>query len=300
MTSWVREITLNWIERVALNIIKAGPIPRHIAFIMDGNRRYATQAHLQLAEGHYKGFDKLSELLQWCQQLGVHEITVYAFSIENFKRNTSELETLMQLARDKFTRLLEEQDKLNERGICIRVIGNLALLPVDIQQKMVQAMLLTRHNTNAILNVAMSYTSRDEITDAVRTVVQGVADGELQQPAVTKDVLFRCMYSRHATEPDLLIRTSGELRLSDFLLWQVSATVILFTKRYWPGFTFWHFLYSIFYYQRHYRDTAAARHHLNQITDATHVDTPNKIKSFLEDTERKRLKQMQDFVGLVN
>lgn len=225
--SWVRDSTLTWFQRIAVNVIKCGPLPNHVAFIMDGNRRFATKTHLQSkTDGHIKGFDKLSEALEWCLEVGIKEVTVYAFSIENFKRSSDEVETLMSIARDKFGRLMEEKDKLNERGICIRIIGNLAMLPLDLQRNMAEAMLLTQHNTNAILNVAFAYTSRDEITESIRTIVRGVEDKELRPEDVSDSLIRRCMYSRLSPDPDLLVRTSGEARLSDFMLWQVSFIII--------------------------------------------------------------------------
>lgn len=191
---------------------------------MDGNRRFATKTKLaSRTDGHVKGFDKLSEALEWCLELGIGEVTVYAFSIENFKRSADEVETLLRMAREKFGRLMEEKDKLNERGICIRIVGNVSMLPPDLQQVMAEAMLLTQHNTNAILNVAFAYTSRDEITDAIRTCVHGCETGELRPDDVDNDLLRLCMYTRRSPDPDMLVRTSGEARLSDFLLWQVSC-----------------------------------------------------------------------------
>lgn len=222
--SWVRDSNLTWPQRLAIKIIKSGKIPRHVAFIMDGNRRYANKLHLKTTtDGHIHGFDKLAEALQWCLDTGIEEVTVYAFSIENFKRSQSEVDTLMQMARDKFTKFLEERDRLNERGICIRIIGNWSMCPLDIQKCMADAVLLTRKNNKAFLNVAFAYTSRDEITDAVKTIVNGVRHNELELSDICDDLIRRCMYSGRSPDPDLLVRTSGETRLSDFLLWQVSV-----------------------------------------------------------------------------
>lgn len=220
--SWVRDSNLSWTQRLAIRVVRAGPIPRHVAFIMDGNRRFANKAQLSTAtEGHVHGFDKLAEALQWCLDLGIEEVTVYAFSIENFKRSQAEVDTLMQLARDKFARLMEEKDRLHERGICIRIIGNWSLLPADLQQSMAEATLLTKDNKRAVLNVAFAYTSRDEITNSVAAVVDGVKRGELDSGDISDDLIRRCMYTGESADPDLLVRTSGEARLSDFLLWQV-------------------------------------------------------------------------------
>ncbi|MEE6526802.1 hypothetical protein FKM82_027672 [Ascaphus truei] len=120
-------------------------MPKHVAFIMDGNRRYAQKCHVERQEGHSQGFEKLAETLRWCLNLGICEVTVYAFSIENFKRSAEEVEGLMELARQKFSRLLEERDKLEKHGVCIRVLGDLTLLPLDIQKLIAQAVLETRN-----------------------------------------------------------------------------------------------------------------------------------------------------------
>lgn len=222
--SWVRDSTLSWTQRLALKVIKSGRIPRHVAFIMDGNRRYANKVQLKTTtDGHVRGFDKLAEALQWCLDIGIEEVTVYAFSIENFKRSKSEVDTLMQLAREKFAKFMEEKDQLNERGICIRMIGNWTLLPVDLQKCMAEAMLLTEHNTNAVLNVAFAYTSRDEMTQSIKDIIDGVHRNEIEPCDITDTLIRRCMYSGKSSDPDLLVRTSGEARLSDFLLWQVSV-----------------------------------------------------------------------------
>lgn len=184
-------------------------------------RRFASKSKINKSEGHKQGFNKLSETLQWCQDIGIKEVTVYAFSIENFKRPKDEVDTLMGLAREKFKQLLEERDKLHEKGICIRVIGNLNLLPKDIQKTIAEAMLLTKDNKNAILNVAFSYTSRDEITNSINTIMKGVRDKEIELDDISEDLLEECLYTSKHSQPDLLVRTSGETRLSDFLLWQV-------------------------------------------------------------------------------
>lgn len=229
--SWVRDSNLTWIQRFAVRVIKCGPVPSHVAFIMDGNRRFATKTHLKnKTDGHVKGFDKLAEALQWCLDVGIKEVTVYAFSIENFKRSKEEVDTLIKMAKEKFAKLMEEKDKLNERGICIRIVGNMSMLPIDLQQIMAEAILLTKDNSRAILNVAFAYTSRDEITESIRTICNGVNDKELDIDDISEELIRRCMYTNKSSDPDLLVRTSGESRLSDFMLYQVSVTFLLFLK----------------------------------------------------------------------
>ncbi|PSN55286.1 Dehydrodolichyl diphosphate synthase complex subunit DHDDS [Blattella germanica] len=217
--SWIRDSTLNWIHLLCVRVIKCGKVPKHIAFIMDGNRRYAQKNNVQKIEGHSQGFDKLAETLQWCLDLGIPEVTVYAFSIENFKRTPEEVDALMELARQKFQRLLNEKDKLMENGVCIRVIGNMSLLPPDVQKLIAEAVVLTKDNTKAFLNVAFAYTAREEVTQAVRTVVSGVERGALQ----------------------------------------ASCSCVYVTKVLWPEFSIWHLLAAIVQYQRSYDGLSSVR-----------------------------------------
>ncbi|KAJ8959197.1 hypothetical protein NQ318_022459 [Aromia moschata] len=218
--SWISESSLTPFQKFCVNVIKCGPIPNHIAFIMDGNRRYAKKARVGKAEGHSKGFDKLSECLKWCKELGVKEVTVYAFSIENFKRSKDEVDGLMKLAKEKFQKLLGEKEKIMNEGVCIRIIGNLLLLPEDLRKVIAEAMLLTKDNNKAILNVAFSYTSRDEIATSMKTIVDGVDQQHIQIDDISEELISQCLYTNMSPDPDLLVRTSGEIRLSDFLLWQ--------------------------------------------------------------------------------
>lgn len=247
--SWVSDYNYTWLETIAMNVIKAGGhLPFHIAFVMDGNRRYASSQHIRKIEGHSKGFDKLADCLRWCLDMGIREVTTFAFSIENFKRSEDEVTGLLDLAREKFSKLIQETPKLHEHGVCIRVIGNLALLPEDLQKLIAQAMLETEKNDKLFLNVAFSYTSRDEMTQAVEAVLKH--GDNLLDDDISDRLLEECLYSRHSPSPDLLFRTSGETRISDFLMWQLNSTVLYFTKILWPQITIWNFLAGIFSYQR--------------------------------------------------
>ena len=190
---------------------------------MDGNRRFAQQSGVATIEGHSKGFDKLAETLQWCRELGVKEVTVYAFSIENFKRGEKEVEALLSLAKEKFKDLIKEEEKLKKHGVRVKIIGNISYLPEDMQNIVMKAEEITKNNSEATLNVAFSYTSREEITHAVIESSKMVKQGDLKPDEIDQDLLESLMYTNHSSNPDLLIRTSGEPRLSDFLLWQASS-----------------------------------------------------------------------------
>nr|XP_023026199.1 dehydrodolichyl diphosphate synthase complex subunit DHDDS [Leptinotarsa decemlineata] len=286
--SWVTNYPFTLLQKFCINVIKCGPIPSHLAFIMDGNRRYATKTNVKKAEGHSKGFEKLGECLQWCRELGIREVTVYAFSIENFKRSKEEVDTLMQLAREKFQKVFEEKDKLKEEGVCIRVIGNLSLLPQDIRKLIAEAMLLTKDNNKSILNVAFSYTSSDEITNSIKEIVDGVNQNLIDVEDITEELISNCLYTHSSSNPEVLIRTSGEVRLSDFLLWQVSESEIFFTDVLWPEFCIWHLLGCVFKYQRSYN-------YLKKFDYQYKIEKPltKKVQSFVDQLAKKRFEQLE-------
>ncbi|XP_029927648.1 dehydrodolichyl diphosphate synthase complex subunit DHDDS [Myripristis murdjan] len=257
--SWIRESELSLLQKIAANILKAGPMPKHVAFIMDGNRRFARKKNVERQEGHMQGFNKLAETLCWCQHLNIREVTVYAFSIENFKRAKAEVDGLMELAKQKFTRLLEERDNLEKHSVCIRVLGDLTMLPLDLQQLIAKAVFETRTHNKCFLNVCFAYTSRHEITNAVREMAWGVEQGLIKSSDVSEALLSKCLYSNNSPNPDLLIRTSGEVRLSDFLLWQTSHSCLVFQSVLWPEYSFWNLCEAILQYQFNYRSIQKAR-----------------------------------------
>lgn len=262
--------------------MKTGRIPQHIAFIMDGNRRYAKKNSVNTSAGHYKGFDKLSETLKWCLDLGVPEVTVYAFSIENFKRSKEEVDALMDLARDKFERLMEEIDQINEWGVRVHVAGRLSLLPDDLRALVSKAMLSTRHNNKLRLNIAYAYTGRDEISRAASHIVDGVKNNDISTEDIDEELVLQ---SLELGEAELLVRTSGEVRLSDFMLWQVSNTVLYFTDVLWPEFTVWNLLAAIIHFQRFAPEPKEDK----EISDAKH--------QFLNKLEDQRWQQLENIVS---
>jgi len=226
-------------------------MPRHVAFIMDGNRRYARKHALRtVLDGHSLGFETLAKTLEWCRDLDITEVTVYAFSIENFKRSDDEVSGLMELAREKFRKLLEEKDQIEKHGVRFRFFGNATLLPLDVQRLMAEIEILTMHNDKAFLNVCIAYTSQDELNRALTDVAAGVEKGLLEPDDVDERLIDSCLDSRHSPNPDLLIRTSGELRFSNFLLWQCSHSCVYFDDVLWPEYSFRNLCFAILHYQR--------------------------------------------------
>ncbi|KAJ8726827.1 hypothetical protein PYW08_015224 [Mythimna loreyi] len=280
--SWVRENCVSFFELLCIKVVKTGRVPQHIAFIMDGNRRFAKKNSVNNCAGHYKGFDKLSETLKWCLDLGIPEVTVYAFSIENFKRSKEEVDGLMDLARDKFQRLMDELDQINEWGVRIHVAGRLSLLPEDLRVLVSKAMLATRYNYKLRLNIAYAYTGRDEISRAASHIVDGVKNKEITPEDIDDELVSRTL---ELGEAELLVRTSGEVRLSDFMLWQVSNTVLYFTDVLWPEFTVYNLLAAIIHFQR------------NAPPAKVVVDISETKQEFLDKMERQRWQQIEKYVS---
>uniref|UniRef100_A0ABD2XAU5 Alkyl transferase n=2 Tax=Trichogramma TaxID=7490 RepID=A0ABD2XAU5_9HYME len=293
--SWIAKNTLSWLQSLAIKVLRSGNVPKHVAIIMDGNRRYANKAGVKKIEGHSQGFNKLAEVLQWCLEFGIPEVTVFAFSIENFKRSQEEVDCLMNLAREKFQKLLDERDKLMEHGICVRVIGNLTLVPPDVLSLMLEAMRTTKDNNKAILNVAFSYTSHDEIACTARDIVDSVQKGEISVDDIDENLVSKCLYTHKSEDPDLLIRSSGETRFSDFLMWQTSFTYVYFTETLWPEFSAWDLIYAVFYYQRCYSDIVQAKSkyqnntvlnkRTNEFVEKIHEKRSIELEEKLKDTK---------------
>ncbi|KAF9419732.1 cis-prenyltransferase [Podila epigama] len=235
---------------IAIKALQCGSIPQHVGFIMDGNRRYGRKVQVGNGRGYYLGYETMEEILAVCMELGVKVVTVYAFSIENFKRPPDQVETLMELAKIKLAELCEQSEMVRQYGIGIRVLGNVSLLPKDVQEVIHKAVELTKHNNRAILNMCFPYTSRDELSMATRSLVGGIEANELDPSDITTSVLESSLYTRSCPPMDILIRTSGEIRLSDFMLWQSSREChVEFIDCYWPEFTFWKLLPILIRYQ---------------------------------------------------
>ncbi|KAH7092991.1 Decaprenyl diphosphate synthase-like protein [Paraphoma chrysanthemicola] len=313
--------TVRQLRELLIGSLKQGPIPQHVAFVMDGNRRFARNHHIETVEGHNLGFESLARILEVCYKTGVKVVTIYAFSIENFKRSKHEVDALMSMAKVKLEQLAEHGALLDRYGASIRVLGQRDLVNKDVLAAVDRAVAMTAHNKKAVLNVCFPYTSRDEITTAVMKTVETYstpihnlatpskrtfseshiaqhirkqqlgddADGGAEQPesrsespaskdastpaedevssststainssekdeshddatfldpeSISAQTLTDNMMTADAPPLDLLVRTSGVERLSDFMLWQCHETTsIVFLKCLWPEFDLWQFL----------------------------------------------------------
>jgi len=224
--------------------------PRHIAIIMDGNGRWAEKHALGRILGHRRGADAVRETVRSCRELGVEYLTLYAFSSENWQRPREEVSALMDLLSAYLDRELPE---MMEKDIRLTTIGEIKRLKPALQQKLMEAQRLTAGNRSMTLIIALSYGSRDEILKAVRQIAREVKEGQLNPQDITREVFSSYLDTAAIPDPDLLIRTSGEYRLSNFLLWQLAYTEFCFIDVLWPDFTGDDLLGAIVDYQKRQR-----------------------------------------------
>ena len=208
-------------------------LPRHIGLIMDGNGRWAKGKGLPRVAGHNEGVNSVQEIVEVCGELGIEVLTIYTFSEENWKRPSWEVSTLMQLL---VTTINKQIERLVRQNVQIRTLGRLNKLPEITQRAMRLAMERTKSNTGLILNVALSYGGRQEITDAVRMIAQDVKHGKLEPEKITTQSISDLLETAGQPDPDLIIRTGGEHRISNFLLWQIAYAEIYVTQAAWPDF----------------------------------------------------------------
>jgi len=231
-------------EKRLLELVKAEPVPRHLAIIMDGNRRFASEHGLGVQIGHERGRDTLEELLDWCLDIGIRILTVYALSTENFSRSPDELEGLMNLF-DRSLREIATDERVHRHQIRVRVIGNRTALPKRVQEAIAIAEAATAQYSAYQYNVALAYGGRDEIVQAIRALAEEVRAGKLSPESIDHAAVARHLYTADLPDPDLIFRTSGEERISNFLLWQSAYSELYFSDVYWPGLTRLEFLRAI-------------------------------------------------------
>lgn len=225
-------------------------LPKHVAVIMDGNGRWAELRGLPRIAGHREGINSVKEMINQCLELGIQALTIYAFSQENWNRPTQEISALMGLLEHY---LSTERASLIEQRVRFRTIGRLELLPQSAQHWVRTTEKETAHLDKMVLTVALSYGGRAEIVDAVRTLLHDAREGTIQPDRVDEELIQRYLYTHPLPDPDLLIRTSGETRISNFLLWQLAYTELYFTPTLWPDFRRREFLLALLEYQRRER-----------------------------------------------
>lgn len=217
--------------------VKNSEKPEHIAIILDGNRRWASEKELAPWLGHKEGAEKVEQLLDWCLKLNVKSITLYAFSTENFRRPKKEVEEIMEIAGEKLQKILKDE-RIHKNKVHVKVIGRTSLLPENLQKLINDVEKATENYDQHFLNIAFAYGGRAEIVDAAKKIAEKVQKEELKPEDVNENLFEKYLYTSHLPkqDPDLIIRTSGEERLSGFLLWQSAYSELCFLDVYWPDF----------------------------------------------------------------
>ncbi len=236
----IRDLT----EKRLADLIRQEPVPKHLAIIMDGNRRFAEAEGIAVREGHARGRDTLEELLDWCLELDIRILTVYALSTENLSRPKEELDALMDLF-DRALRQIAVDERVHRHQIRVRVIGNRELLPARVREAIDVAEKATGSYSKYRYNVALGYGGRDEIVEAIRALAREVRDGRITPEQIDSEAVSRHLYTKDLPDPDLVFRTSGEERISNFLLWQSAYSELYFSDVLWPGLTRLEFLRAI-------------------------------------------------------
>lgn len=220
-------------KRVQETLQGSGEIPRHIAIIMDGNGRWAKQHGMPRIAGHNEGVESVRDTVEACGQLGVQFLTLYAWSTENWKRPQEEVSLLMRLL---LKALKDETDRLHTNNVRIKAIGDIAALPQDVQNELLEDIQKTNDNTGLTLTLALSYSGRWDLTQAVKHLAADLKASKVSEADLNELLIAGYLSTAGTPDPDLLIRTSGEFRISNFLLWQLAYTEIYITKKYWPAF----------------------------------------------------------------
>ena len=208
-------------------------IPKHIAIIMDGNRRWAREKGLETKEGHKAGADNLENIAKYCNEIGVKYLTVYAFSTENWKRSKEEVSALMILLKSYLKKFSKNA---NKEGIRIKILGDISVLDDGLRNSINEAVERTKNGTGLTLNIAFNYGGRAELTHAMKKIAQEVVDNKIKIDDINEDLISEKLYTENQPDPDLLIRPGGELRISNFLPWQLVYSEFYFTDKFWPDF----------------------------------------------------------------
>ena len=253
MHNLVKDVAYSTYETSLRKEVMAGEIPGHVAIIMDGNRRYAEEVLGEpTIKGHTMGREKLKEVLEWCTDLGIKHLTLFAFSTENFKRDPEEVAYIMDLMEKSFYEYADSEE-VHKRRAAIKVIGDRTLFSPELLKAVEYAEEKTKDYNDMLICMAVGYGGRQDIVNALKCVVKKVQKGEITVDDIDEDVISSAISTSDIPDPDLVLRTSGEVRISNFLLWQMAYSELYFTDVYWPGFRYIDFLRAIRTYQQRKR-----------------------------------------------
>lgn len=267
---------IRFLQKSAIRAARYGPIPEHIAFIMDGNRRWAAKSNIASGKGHRMGKRRFVDVLDWCLQAGVKTVTVYAWSLENFKRSSEEVNEIMKIGQEEAEKMWEKVHIIHSKRVRVRFLGDLQRIPSKLRQSMTRIMYETMHYKDGpVLNICFSYTSRHDMASAIADLVKIVRSRGLSPDVITDKAIAACLstgWARGADacmHPQLLVRTSGETRLSDFLLYECSESVLCFYPVLWPDLTAWDFVKILLQYQSSVKGVAPKPCNCNMFEEET-------------------------------
>lgn len=255
---------------------KSGHIPEHIAVIMDGNGRWAKKRMLPRVAGHHEGVNSVRDIVEACGEIGVKYLTLYTFSTENWNRPQEEVSILMRLL---VSSLRDERDKLHNNNVRVKTIGNFSSLPQDAQDEFIDAIDLTKNNTGLTLVLALSYSGRWDITSGMKRIAEQVKSGTLDPETITEEIISQNLATKNIPDPDLLIRTSGELRISNFLLWQIAYSEMYVTDVLWPDFRRTELYHAIESFQSRERRFGKVS---EQLTTSSNPSSKNYVRRLLK------------------
>jgi len=250
--SFIKDKIRRFQDLKLLDQIKKSRVPDHVAIIMDGNRRFAETTGLKPSLGHHFGTEKVKDTLDWCLELGIKNLTLYAFSTENFNREQNEVKEIMDLCYTELTKA-KKDSRLHKNKVKVSVIGQIESLPDHIQKEAVNLVNQTKKYDKYNLSIAIAYGGREEIVNAVQKIAEDVKLGEIDLTDIDQEKVASYLYTKDLPDPDLILRTSGEERISNFLLWQMAYSEFYFTDVYWPAFQKRDFLKAIQSYQQRKR-----------------------------------------------
>ena len=263
-------------------LLGLGDVPRHIAIIMDGNRRWAQKRGLPRIAGHHEGVNSVRDIVEACGQLGVKYLTVYAFSTENWKRPQEEVSLLMRLL---LKALRDEKDRLHQNEVKLKVVGDLAALPQDVQDELLDGIEKMKDNKGLTLILALSYSGRWDITNAIQRMYDEIRSGNLKKEQITQELITNYLATKDFPDPDLLIRTSGEFRISNFLIWQIAYSELFISQEFWPSFRRKQLYEAVANFQRRERRFGMVSEQLNK-NEPSGLGTLRGMERFLKSASK--------------
>lgn len=263
-------------------LIESGDVPRHIAIIMDGNGRWAQRRGLPRIAGHHEGVNSVRDIVEACGQLGVKYLTLYAFSTENWKRPREEVSLLMRLL---LKALRDEKDRLHQNEVQLKAVGDIAALPQDVQDELLDGIKKMNENQGLTLILALSYSGRWDITNAVKRMYDDIRSGVLKKDHISQELIATYLSTRDFPDPDLLIRTSGELRISNFLIWQIAYSEMFISQEFWPAFRRKQLYEAVADFQRRERRFGMVSEQV-QKNETSGIDPARRVERFLKSASK--------------